>query len=856
MTFVHTVTGRFAKKGDDLQGTAAYDLPGRKPKNRAFRRPLMSERLQAWFATAQDGDAVDVAIRIENGNVIEVGLGTDVQPARPEDGATPPGVADASRASRAVGPSNRYLQAVQQRGGAVNPYTFVPAPPRGDLTDGLGPTGLGDAGDDGPPSHAVIDASQWTGTLRVSLTTVTPLLLLDDGTTLDRSRRRCHGVRLDGHRRPLLHGASLKGALRSAFETVTASRYGVFGPHSNPLAFRLSTDHGVAVRPAIVYGKDGDLVFRLCGTETQWNHPPNRPDADGPIQPCALLTAYGGKAPRPGKPPAPTPRPKLHFPPELGIPDLHGKVVAARLRLYRMGSRQQDLITTWVVTDLIDAHHRPALRGPDDADPPEWGPSLKIVKDRQGMPLSAIVTLGVVCATGRSIDTKKHERFFPLGPPFTDLALDTTKHQAMWDTVLDAYEAAARYHHVDTAAGNRASGTALERSWHVRHPEAARALTHGTPVWVELSADGSAVVGVHPVMIGRKPFGASPETLLPDSLHPAGHENGPARLSPADRLFGWTPSSGRTAADSGDDRRSGESVGYKGQLSIVDVRCETANWHAEGKVFRCPGSDKGMVLSPLSAPKPTQFRFYSAANDHGDPWPDGVPKGVGYSDGSGLRGRKVYRWRKEHPDYWRPDRSERGSSAQPCREYLALTETNETQTIRVTDWVRPGVTFTADLRLDGVPPAELGALLWLLSQGDKAPLRLGHAKPLGFGVVSAEILWSDDATCLRNGAATAARWRSLSPSPPATRAELEALAHQFAGISHPLLRQARENYLTAMAATEHPVRYPHAKPTPEKETFTWFVDNERLSNGRPVTGWSLPHVTSHEQRLPHSPPRK
>jgi CRISPR-associated protein (TIGR03986 family) len=764
---------------------------------------------------------------------------------------------------RQVEPSHRYRQSVRENGGAVNPYTFVPTPPRGDLTDGPGETGLGDAGDAGAPSHALVGPSGWTGTLRVRLTTLTPLLLLDDGTRQDRLGRRCHDVRLDEHRRPLLHGASLKGALRSAFETVTASRYGVFGPHPTPLAYRLTTDHATAVRPAVVIRSDGRLVFRLCGTDDGWNHPQG---VAGPIQPSALLTCYDGvrKSARPGKQPIATPRPRNDVtngdPAEL----LHGRPVYARLRLYRMGSNSQNLVTTWVVTDLVDPGRRDTLTPPAASDPAGWGPSLKIVKGRDGAPIPAIARLGIVCATGHSIDTKKHERFFPLHPPFTDLPLKD-RHQAMWDAVLEAYRDAARYNRVDTAAKGRTAGTGLERSWHVRHPDAARTLDHRTPVWVELSADGSDVIGVHPVMIGRKPFAESPDALLPPSLHPAGHEQGPARLSPADRLFGWTPDGAKNDHEPSGDRRAEASVGYRGRLSVADVRCDAARideWEARGSAFQRSRRDRGVILSPLSTPKPTQFRFYSAADDHGDPWPDGVPKQDGYSEGSGLRGRKMYRWRKEPASYWEPDdecrRDSPRASAVPRREYLALEKIEPTQTIRVTDWVRPGVTFTAELRLDAVPSAELGALVWLLRQGETAPLRLGHGKPLGFGVVRAEILWGDDGsgTRLWNGDAAAARWRSLDASAPAPRADIEALSALFESISHPLLRQAREDYLIAAAATAHPVRYPHSTSAPKPETFTWFVDNERLKDEAPVTGWALPHVTSPEQRLPHFPPRK
>lgn len=763
--------------------------------------------------------------------------------------------------------SDRYRKAVNDRGGAANPYTFVPTPPRADLTDGPGETGLGDAGADGLPSHAFIAPGQWSGTLRVRLTTLTPLLLLDHGLTHDADGLRRFGVRRDDQDRPFIHGASLKGALRSAFETVTASRYGVFGPHSDPLAYRLSTDHGATVHPAVVVRKNGHLAFRICGTGDDWSRPAG---ADGPVQPAALLTAYPGTRRRPRKSRSTVDKPhvsKIEFTDGRQLPDLHGSLAYARLRLYRMGSRSRNLVTTWVVTHLTD----PDLSGMQrltsisaDQDPEKWGASLELVRRSSGRPVPALIARGVVCVTGRSIDTKKHERFFPLDN--SDRVIDlNADHQRWWSLTLESYRAAAEYNSVDTAASSRPAGTGLERSWHVRHPDAAETLAHGTPVWVELSNDKESVVGVHPVMIGRKPFAESPDSRLPRSLHPADHNGGLAQLSPADRLFGWTPAK----PDYGEDAPGGlaerTSVGYRGRLSIADVRCDADDpdhWRARGTAFRRPGADQGIILSPLSSPKPTQFRFYSAVNDQGDPWPDGRPKSQGYSSGSGLRGRKMYRWRRpESPSYWEPDSAERpetpSTPTDHGREYLALAGTQPSQTIRITDWVRPGVTFTADLRLRGVPSAEMGALMWILSQGDQAPLRLGHGKPLGFGVVRAEILWTDDGegTHVWNGTDTAERWLSLDTPAPANRAELEDLADRFQAIEHPLLQQAREHYLKAAQATTHPVRYPHATASPQRETFTWFVENERLQGADPSTGWALPHIAASEQRLPHFPPK-
>jgi hypothetical protein len=59
--------------------------------------------------------------------------------------------------------------------GFVNPYTFVPTLPRRDEHGSrLAGTGPDDAP---PPSHGYHGDGQWSGTLALTLTTVTPLLL-------------------------------------------------------------------------------------------------------------------------------------------------------------------------------------------------------------------------------------------------------------------------------------------------------------------------------------------------------------------------------------------------------------------------------------------------------------------------------------------------------------------------------------------------------------------------------------------------------------------------------------------------------------------------------------------------------
>ncbi len=211
----------------------------------------------------------------------------------------------------------------------------------------------------------------------------------------------------------------------------------------------------------------------------------------------------------------------------------------------------------------------------------------------------------------------------------------------------------------------------------------------------------------------------------------------------------------------------------------------------------------------------------------------------------------MYRWRQEEPEYWQPpaDRED------PKRGYLALKSHRDhpKQLVRHRSWVRPGVTFQVELFLDGVPEPELGALLWLLSRGEEAPLRLGAGKPYGFGVVATHLdlerprLW--DADGVRAG------WLSLTRPDPVAKERLRELMHQFEKTArgNRVLHEAIESYLRASQPIDAttPVHYPRLTREPQAESYAWFVENERVKSGEIEAGWSLPHVRDKEQRLPY-----
>jgi RAMP superfamily len=110
----------------------------------------------------------------------------------------------------------------------VNPYNFLPAVPR----DKVPPDS--EFRDRAPVGHDHLRADHFTGTIRVTLTTVTPLLIPDAAQASENGDgHKTFPVRLgsDG-KTPYLAPTAVKGMLRAAYEAVTNSRLGVFAGSS------------------------------------------------------------------------------------------------------------------------------------------------------------------------------------------------------------------------------------------------------------------------------------------------------------------------------------------------------------------------------------------------------------------------------------------------------------------------------------------------------------------------------------------------------------------------------------------------------------------------------------------------
>ena len=771
--------GWATRAGDTLTGELSYRADGKKVIARTWLPAQFDQALTAWFTAASDGERVEIYVDVSGD-----GQPVQVRMARPPLYAQP--VPDPER-----------LRALETLGGGANPYTFIPTLPRAGL-----PPPFADA----PPApHGVIDAgTQWSGWLALRLVAQTPLLLPDpEAAVRDADDHAAYPVRLGPDGKPLLHGASVKGALRSAYETVTASRYAVFRGHDRPLAYRrpASKEDRPQVTPARVEPDGhGGLRFKICT-----------------VLPVPLYD-----------PPA-----------------CQGQPARTRRKARAVG-RALHLVTTREdgTADWRSLHGREVTCTTREAGQP--GKTRTVVDEVRlagDGTAGASAKRGWLSITGRSIEQKGSERLFvPTGKPTIPVE---SQHHLLWNAVLASYRDAAEYNE----PGVDKAGVTLDRSRHVPDPpdgKVPESLAEGDLVYLDTLTpeDGSArgrgrraaaartdVTGVHPVMIGRLPYPGPPP--LHESLRPA---TTAAELSSADRLFGWAPSQqpgGRPAAS-----------GYRGRLRIASVRCLTDDWLTK--------HSPGVTLAPMSSPRPTQFRFYAAADETGQPLRRAAPKNQGYKPDTALRGRKAYWYPSSVPDdYWQTGTDAPGEQ---IREWQAPEGAKPSQTSEHHGWARPGTEFSIRIFLDAVPASELGPLLWLAAQ-DGCALRLGGGKPLGFGAVQVSIDWP--ATQLRTGEALRGSWLSLNRPKPCPRAQAEALITEFDAVttSDRVIAPAVAAWRKVAAGLPTPAYYPRTRKEPEAETYRWFVANERIADKKVEYGFALPHILEDDQRLPHLPPR-
>ena len=140
------------------------------------------------------------------------------------------------------GGGGRHGQGTNRNGGAGNrppdfhnPYNFVPAPPRD--------TKHIELGDHKPVDQSTFNVDRYSGEIRVKMVVKTPLLVPDTERVREANNgHKTYPLRCGKDGKPLIPASSIRGMLRSAYETITNSRFGTFSKEfKKKLEYREST---------------------------------------------------------------------------------------------------------------------------------------------------------------------------------------------------------------------------------------------------------------------------------------------------------------------------------------------------------------------------------------------------------------------------------------------------------------------------------------------------------------------------------------------------------------------------------------------------------------------------------------
>ena len=699
----------------------------------------------------------------------------------------------------------------------LNPYNFVSISPR--------PKAGTPLGDGRPPGHGRYHEDRWHGSIPVTITVRTPLLIPDHTTAALRQTDSRDtpplDVRTDHQERPVLAGSAVKGMLRSAYEAVTNSRFGVF-IGDRPLAIRANANDALKLRPAhVVVGKDRLTLRWLASLRP--NPPQNGVYPQTAVWvPITLLNKAGAK---------------------------HGDTVEAWMHLFRWtGGRRTAYV--WRASEIAVTGKMLSAQGDEQSVR-----SRKLTPvNRPAVRVTAIVhrTHGRFPAKPGAGQKKHDERLFVTKvidtqhatPEFHNTAL-TDELSASWRRVIDSFAAA----HETEPDLTSSYGT------YVTDPQRWRVLRPGHTCYVEISSDrtngktAETITALLPAMIGRRPFPGTPGGNLPNEHHPP---SALGELSPADRVFGWVRQLDGQAVE-----RREPGLAYRGHLRIEPGN-EQPGANSIDRSFT------PLRLTTLNSPKPEQFLFY-LGDKKGQPL-DGAAKQAnrGYrvehnGPSKRLRGRKVYLTHRDvvgDKNYWTP--SDETSAPQLAngkyREYEAPEGSSDKLVTTISSWVRPGTTFHYTIRFDNLNDLELGALLWLLTLDDDCHHKIGLGKPLGFGAVDVR---ADLSTAnVFSGDAMRERYRSLTSRPvPARQEDLTRLRQGFA--RHGETTTAKSEFRAAARGYQNlPVHYPRLKPEPTATSYEWWVENDRGSKVTPAPRHALPLLDEREApALPYVPGR-
>ena len=631
--------------------------------------------------------------------------------------------------------------------------------------------------------HDRLADDRWSGSIHLEITVRAPLVFgkqdVEEVVESDGKKEKRHFVEVPRNRDGTLHvpPTMIKGMISRAFETLTCSRFRIFGDvpnetdrrrhaddHSIPLTYRPGPASALRLVPARVESVDPktrDVALELLygfSRESKYN-------VKG--KPMEIMRA--ASLPDPGSKKNPDCR---HYTFKRGeiVTDVkklrklvqHKQTVdfEASLCIHR-GHKKQASYLYWLVTHVTLDKVGEQPQVVEIATPQDY--VIKHSKFRGYVYRTYPNNTNKFKGT-RWFDGKHDERiFFRRGE-----RLLVTARRPVHDSYINIVNSYLRLReeqrdsHLPRSkqeTPNRVTVTASKTK-----DASAPDLKSGDLVYAVLSDDSYddngtivknaariSVIELVPIMVGRRSYECSPVELAKKQfvMPPSGRN----LASAADRVFGYVvpPKKDKKKEPK---KAEGGDVASRGHISISSVN------GAEAYIVSEP-----VLLSPLLAPKPSSARRFLTARDGGTPQPW---KGITIKRDD-LFSSGQYLGRAAYPVH----RSALTGNAFPEQaSMLAGDQDNYKVRLTAKSWVDRESVLRCTLTFTNLSDDELAALVWVLTPENLVPesersrnagalgyLQMGLGKPFGLGALEVRI--AENGLHARSGAALARSYESL-----------------------------------------------------------------------------------------------
>ena len=552
-----------------------------------------------------------------------------------------------------------------------------------------------------PLGHDRLHADRWSGSIDLEMIVRTPLVFGEqkDGNV---------DLPLDGDGHPIVPPTMVKGMISRAYETLTCSRFRVFGDHSRQLTYRADAANALRLIPTrvIEINEDGGLLIELLRGDTVVNGAEYNDNGDRPYPVMLAASLQDGNKGHAG------------FAPGFNMDRLramtqHERQVRCNLKLCLHPSGGH--YAYWQVTHLYDNLGKPI--------------SVFDINDSVRTAGSLEDVTGYVYRTAADSDRasqvfqRKHDERV-----FFDIS-EQPERISVAPHVVDSYRRVVESYSEQREEKALQKGMRPNRFTNVDPSD----LLHvGSLMYALLSEDETRVVELVPTMIGRRPYSRSPRELAAaQGVLPLTKA---VEASAADRLFGYV-------VPDAEDGATGGGVAYRGRLSFGVVDASEASVSHEEK-----------RLSPLLSPKTSSARRFLTDASGATPskGKNPLPRSEYFAPGQllGAAAHPVHRGLVQGKGL---DGSKFPAQATRAPVLDGREQDNAAVRLTVRSWIETGSVLRCTMLFSNLSQDELAALIWVLTPRNLVPsnekkdpgavgyLRMGLGKPFGLGVLEVSI---------------------------------------------------------------------------------------------------------------------